>query len=77
MSRHAVILFFSTNYAIWASDELKRAGIPFKMIPVPRHLSSDCGACLRVEKADTGRVEALLKAQSIDYDRCEDLPASQ
>lgn len=73
MVRYAVVLFFSTNYAIWASDELKRAGIPFKMIPVPRHLSSDCGACLQIERSDADRVRALLAARSIEHDRFENL----
>lgn len=77
MGRYVVILFFSTNYAIWASNELKRSAIPHTMIPVPRHLSSDCGACLRIERDDAARVRALLEAHSIQYDRCENLQVSQ
>jgi hypothetical protein len=30
-----------------AEKMLKKAGIPHKLIPVPRSISSDCGVCLR------------------------------
>jgi len=44
---------------------LKEMGISHKLIPVPRHISSDCGVCLRftadlrslIEEALTGKVE--------------------
>jgi hypothetical protein len=33
--------------ALLAEKLLKKKGIEYKLIPVPRHLSSDCGVCLR------------------------------
>jgi hypothetical protein len=34
------------------------------LIPVPRHLSSDCGVCVRIERADQeAAVQALGTAQ--------------
>jgi hypothetical protein len=60
-----VALFLSVHHALRAEKLLKNADIPCKLIPVPRHLSSDCGVCLRfdpslrprVKSALTGRVE--------------------
>lgn len=60
-----VVLFFSVSHALKAEKILKGEGIPFKLIPVPRHLSSDCGVCLRfpggfrerVHRALSGKVE--------------------
>lgn len=54
MIRHqyAVILVYSTSHAIRAEKVLHQAGISTKLIPVPRHISSDCGVCVRVERAD-------------------------
>ncbi len=60
-----VVLFVSVSHALKAEKILKGEGIPFKLIPVPRHLSSDCGVCLRfpevfrekVRQALSGRVE--------------------
>jgi hypothetical protein len=57
--RYAVILVYSTSYALRAEKVLGQAGIPCKLIPVPRHLSSDCGVCVRIERTDQ---EATLQA---------------
>jgi len=56
-----VVLFLSVSHALRAEKLLKAAGIPCKLIPVPRHLSSDCGVCLRFEPSLRPRVEATLK----------------
>lgn len=58
-NQYAVILVYSTSYALRAEKVLEKAGIFCKMIPVPRHLSSDCGVCVRVERADR---EAAIRA---------------
>jgi hypothetical protein len=42
-----VVLFKSVSYALKAEKILKSEGIPFKLIPVPKHISSNCGICLR------------------------------
>jgi len=49
---YAVILFVSTGHALKAEKALQHAGIGCKLIPVPRHLSSDCGVRLRVALDD-------------------------
>lgn len=69
MSEYMVVLFHSTNYAVWASDVLKRSDIWYKMVPVPRHLSSDCGSCVLLRKDDEERVRVLLDDKGIEYDR--------
>ncbi len=65
----AIILFHSTNYAIWAQDLLKENNITCKMIPVPRDLSSDCGYCVHTSPEDSNRAEELLKENDVEYDR--------
>jgi hypothetical protein len=60
-----VILFDSVHHALRSEKILKGMGIPHKLIPVPRHVSSDCGICLRftpdrrneIEEALIGKVE--------------------
>lgn len=60
-----VVLFDSVHHALRSEKILKEVGIPHKLIPVPRHISSDCGICLRftpdlrtrIEEALTGKVE--------------------
>lgn len=60
-----VILFDSVHHVLRSEKILKERGISHKLIPVPRHISSDCGICLRftpdqrtvIEEALTGKVE--------------------
>jgi uncharacterized protein YqgV (UPF0045/DUF77 family) len=42
-----VALFDAVSHVMKAEKVLKSAGIPHKLIPVPRSISSDCGVCLR------------------------------
>jgi hypothetical protein len=55
-----VVLFRSVQGALGAEKLLVSAGVPHKLIAVPRHLSSSCGFCLRFPWADRQRVEELL-----------------
>jgi hypothetical protein len=44
---YCVALFDSVSQVMKAEKILKNAGIPHKLIPVPRSISTDCGVCLR------------------------------
>ena len=48
---YAVILVYTTSHALRAEKLLAEVGIGGKLIPVPRHLSSDCGVCLRIDQS--------------------------
>ena len=39
---------------------LKETGIAFKLIPVPKHISSDCGVCIRIGTPDAAEALAVL-----------------
>jgi len=43
-----------------AEKLLKKEQMPYKVIPVPRHISSDCGVCIRFLKTDKPHIERLL-----------------
>jgi hypothetical protein len=66
--QYAVILVYSTSYALRAEKVLAEAGIPCKLIPVPRHLSSDCGVCVRVERADSESALRALGAAQVEIE---------
>lgn len=55
---HAVILVQATSHAMRVEKALRTAGLGCKPIPVPRHISSDCGVCIRVLYRD---LEAALR----------------
>ena len=71
--RHAVVLVYSTSYAIRAEKILHRAGIESKLIPVPRHLSSNCGVCLRIERTDKEAALEALEAAKVEIEGVHDL----
>jgi len=57
---YRVALFDSVSHVMKAEKILKEANIPYKIIPVPKHISTDCGVCVRFlpEQKET-IVEAL------------------
>ena len=67
--KYVVILFPSVSYALKAEKILKEQGILHKLIPVPRHIGSDCGVCLRVtaDRQDTaaGVLQGRVKWERI------------
>jgi hypothetical protein len=66
--RYAVILVYSTSHAIRAEKLLHRAGIKSKLIPIPRHLSSNCGVCLRISPSDQDVAAEALKRAGIEIE---------
>ncbi len=72
----AHVLFYSTHQALWAEQILVAAQIPAKTVPVPRHLSSDCGYCVRLDAAQAARAETLLREAGVELDRVVSDPPS-
>lgn len=62
----AVALFQSTSAALRAEKLVGEQGIRVKLIPVPRHISSDCGVCLRYPRAQEPQVRAILENAGVD-----------
>ncbi len=54
-----IAIFRSVNEVMYAETILKRAGIPYKIVPIPKEISSDCGVCIRF---DEGLERKILKA---------------
>lgn len=70
---HTVILVYSTSYAIRAERLLHMAGISSKLIPVPRHLSSNCGVCVRIARSDREAAEQALQRASMEIEGIHDI----
>jgi hypothetical protein len=60
---YVIFLFPSVSYALKAEKILKEQGITHKLIPVPRHISSDCGVCLRVTADRRDAVASALQGK--------------
>jgi hypothetical protein len=66
--QYVVILVYSTSHAIRAEKVLAEAGISCKLIPVPRHLSSDCGVCVRIDPLQREAAIDALEAAKVELD---------
>lgn len=55
-----VVLFDTTQGAIRAERVLLDAGVRLKLIPVPRHLSANCGFAVRFSWEERRLVAAVL-----------------
>lgn len=53
-----IATFHTHLAALMTSRTLTREGVPARMAPVPRRLSSSCGTCVRYE-AEAPRLEAM------------------
>ncbi|MDO3379356.1 DUF3343 domain-containing protein [Geoalkalibacter halelectricus] len=67
-----VILFFSNNHVFWAQEVFKEQHIEHRIVPVPRHLSSDCGYCIRAPRDLKEAAVALLNEEGIEIDQVVD-----
>ena len=67
-SEYAVVLVQSTSHAMRVEKLLRDAGISSKMIPMPRHISSDCGACVRIRYGDMDAVRRVVEAARLEVE---------
>ncbi len=58
-----VILFKAVSYALKAEKILKKEGLSHKLIPVPKHISSDCGVCLMIHQEVKDKILAVLEGK--------------
>ncbi len=67
-SECSVFLFSSTSAAIRAEKLAMESDFKVKLIPVPRHLSSDCGVCLRCDSAEVDAIRSLLESSRVEWE---------
>lgn len=70
---YTVILLVSVSHTMKAEKILQAAGIACKLIPVPRRISSQCGACLRVLRHEQEQAKQALHAVNLEIEGVYDL----
>ena len=68
LPEYALILVQSTSHAMRVEKLLLDAGIACKMIPVPRHISSDCGLCIRVRHEVVNAARRVVEAGRVEVE---------
>jgi len=69
----AVLLFHTSSHAFRAEKLLLEASIECALVPLPRQLSSDCGVCLRLARADVERARAVLATGHVEIAGIHDI----
>jgi hypothetical protein len=67
-----IITFFGAYYVLKAERLLLKQGIVVETIAAPRHISTDCGICIRFMPGDEERVKAALIAAAIEFNGIHD-----
>jgi len=73
---YGVILFHTNSAVLRAEKILLRESFTIRLIPVPRHLSSDCGIALRFDLQAETRIRETLEAAGVSIDSIHALEAS-
>ena len=66
-----IATFFSHFGAMRCKKLCDGAGIPARMMPVPRALSSSCGTCVRIETDDPGSVPRTEESEQLALERAD------
>jgi hypothetical protein len=64
---YGIVLFETTQAVIKAEKVLNKAGVKIKLIPVPRHISTNCGISIRFELSLTDKIKSILSDNNISY----------
>jgi hypothetical protein len=66
MSNNKIATFFGTYSVMKAEKLLKKNGVDVEAIAAPRHISTDCGICIRFPKAQEGKVRTLIASANVE-----------
>ena len=68
MATNCYVTFPTTFYAIRAESLLKKNDFSFKMVPVPRSISSSCGTALRCACPDLSLIRQFLAENNTEME---------
>ncbi len=69
MKQYNYMTFKSVSYAMKVESALKKYDIQYKIIPVPRSISSSCGLCIRFFGDDIDRLKSIIEDNSLIYEK--------
>lgn len=67
MQNETIILFYTVTEVFKAEKALSRLGVTVRIVPVPRHLSSDCGVAISIFGISVEDVKRLLEEAAIHF----------
>ena len=67
MAEFCYFTFPTTHFALRAEEVLSKHPYTFKLVPVPRSISSNCGTALRCLCDDSGSLQEIFKSHAVDF----------
>lgn len=65
---YAVVIVYSTSHALRIEKLLQQQAITCKLIPVPRHISTNCGICIRILLSDVEAVSQAIALAGVEIE---------
>lgn len=69
MNPYNYMTFKSVSYAMKVEAALKEQNLQYKIIPVPRSISSSCGLCVRFLKDDLDKLKSIIENNNLVYEK--------
>lgn len=66
-NNRCIIVFRSVHDVIKSERLIKSKEIDYQIVPVPSHISSECGMCIEVYESIIGEAKIELEKNSIIY----------
>ena len=63
---YLVVSFYTTSAAMETEKRCRANGLPGKLIPVPRHITADCGYAWRGDTEQKETLQALLSDLEVE-----------
>lgn len=73
MVNYCYLTFPTTYFALRSEEVLQETPLIFKLVPVPRSVSSSCGTALRCSCADLAAIKNALEKAAVEIDGCFEL----
>ena len=65
-SSRRIVTFFGTYQVLKAERLILSAGIRVETIAAPRHITTDCGICIRFNQSDEERIHGILTSAHME-----------
>ncbi|NMD42982.1 MAG: DUF3343 domain-containing protein [Firmicutes bacterium] len=65
MENYCYLTFSTTYFALRSEALLRETTLPFKLVPVPRSISSSCGTALRCSCTDLATIRETLERSRV------------
>lgn len=72
-----ILTFAGSHHAMRAEKVLQARGIPVRLVPGPRELTSACGVAARFPWSRRGEVEAALQTEQVEYQSLQLYPEGE